>query len=399
MSPDRTSQDWPSLSLRAVRGSSLLPLLDRRVLVCCGTGGVGKTTIAAAIALLAARRGKRVLVLTIDPARRLADALGVGDLPNEATAIPVAELAGTSPISGELHALMLDVKSTWDSAVHRFAPNEETAQRILEHRFYRKITEGISGSQEYSAMLRLLDVLEEDAYDLVVVDTPPARNALEFLDAPRRVSDVLEEGVLKWLVTPSFSATRAGLRIFGKGSAALFSIFERFTGAEVLTSLSEFATSFSGIFGNLRNRAHRVQEHLGRPTTAFVLVTQPTSLAVREAASFLEQLIQMELPFGGFVVNRVHWGTTAAPSPTPPIGPQGFPAQTPAGMDPDAYQEMVERVWELHRSYTEWAEHDRAVVTSLKEWFGDQHAYIEVPELHTDLHDLDALGMLETYLI
>ncbi len=394
-----SSQDWPSLTLRAIGGSSLLPLLDRRVLVCCGTGGVGKTTIASAIALMAARRGKRVLVMTIDPARRLADALGVGHLPNEATSIPVTELAGAAPISGELHALMLDVKSTWDDAVNRFSPNEETAQRILEHRFYRKITEGISGSQEYSAMLRLLDVLEEDAYDLVVVDTPPARNALEFLDAPRRVADVLEEGVLKWLVTPSFSATRAGLRIFGKGSAALFSIFERFTGAEVLTSLSEFATSFSGIFGGLRSRAQRVQEHLARPSTAFVLVTQPTSMSVREAASFLEQLIQMELPFGGFVINRVRWGTPDTPSPTPPIGPVGFPADPPAGMDPAEYEKMVQRVWDLHRSYTEWAEHDRGVVASLKEWFGEQHAYLEVPELGQDLHDLDALGMLETYLL
>ena len=392
---------WPTVPLAEVSkpAGGLLPLLDRRVLVCCGTGGVGKTTIAAAIALMAARRGKRVLVMTIDPARRLADALGVGDLPNEATPIPVAQFAGTSPISGELLAMMLDVKSTWDDAVARFAPDQEMADAILGHRFYRKITEGISGSQEYSAMLRLLDMLEEDRYDLVVVDTPPARNALDFLDAPRRVTDVLEEGVLKWLVTPSFTATRAGFRIFGKGGAALFSIFERFTGAEVLTNLSEFATSFSGIFGTLRSRAQTMQEILRQPSTGFLLVTQPTAMSVKEAATFLEKLIDLQMPFGGFVVNRMHWGSQQDTSDEPPFGPGGFPKRPPDEVDEEAYREMVDRVWELHRAYSEWAHHDRGVVESLREWFGDRHLCLEVPDLQSDLTDLRSLAMLEAYLI
>ena len=393
--------NWPTMPMAAYGrpAGGLLPLIERKVLVCCGTGGVGKTTISAAVALMAARRGKRVLVMTIDPARRLADALGVGDLPNEATSIPVSQLAGTAPISGELQAMMLDVKSTWDGAVERFAPSAEVAERILAHRFYRKITEGISGSQEYSAMLRLLDVLEEDRHDLVVVDTPPARNALDFLDAPARVTDVLEEGVLKWLVTPSFSASRAGLRIFGKGGAALFSIFERFTGAEVLTSLSEFATSFSGIFGTLRGRAQTVQEILHQDSTAFLLVTQPTAMSVKEAAAFREMLIDQELPFGGFVVNRMRWGSTGSPAAEPPRGPDLFPVQPPPGVDAAQYEQMVVRVWELHRTYSAWARHDRGVVESLREWFGDRHPCQEVPELPAELTDLAALGMLESYLV
>ncbi len=392
---------WPTTPMEAAAPAtgSLLPLIERKVLVCCGTGGVGKTTISAAIALMAARRGKRVLVMTIDPARRLADALGVADLPNEATAIPVSQLADTPPIPGELHALMLDVKSTWDDAVNRFAPNAEAAERITHHRFYRKITEGISGSQEYSAMLRLLDVLEEDRYDLVVVDTPPARNALEFLDAPGRVADVLEEGVLRWLVTPSFSRARAGLRIFGKGGAALFAVFERFTGADVLASLSEFATAFSGVFGTLRTRAQRVQQILRQDDTAFLLVTQPTGMAVREAGAFLEQLMAEDLPFGGFVLNRMHWGSTDPVPAEPPRGPEGFPTEVPAGIDPDAYEQMVRQVWELHRVYSDWARHDRGVVDALREWFGDRHPYREVPDLHIDLSDLAALGVLESYLV
>jgi len=385
--------------LTPAAGSGLLPLLDRHVLVCCGTGGVGKTTISAALALLAAKRGKRVLVLTIDPARRLADALGVADLPDEPTPIPVSELAGIPPISGELTALMLDVKSTWDRAVRRFAPDEEAAERILGNRFYRKITEGISGSQEYSAMLRLLDVAEDDAYDLVVVDTPPSRHALEFLDAPNRVTEVLEEGVLRWLIAPSFNTAWAGMRIFGKGGAALFQIFERFTGSDVLGGLSEFVTEFSTVFGELRARARRVQSLLREPSTAFVLVTQPTGTALREAGGFVDQLQREELPFGGFVINRVHWGGPASPGAQPPRGADGFPTAPPPGIDAGAYERMVTRAWELHRTYARWAEHDRAVIEAMRERFGDGVPYQQVPDVLLELHDLKSLGMIHPYLV
>ncbi len=379
-------------------GAGMLRLLDRHILVCCGTGGVGKTTISAALALMAAKRGKRVLVLTIDPARRLADALGVADLPDEPTPIPVAELAGIPPISGELSALMLDVKSTWDRVIRRYAPDEETAEQILEHRFYRKVTEGISGSQEYSAMLRLLDVAEDDRYDLVVVDTPPSRHALEFLDAPRRVSDVLEEGVLRWLIAPSFSGAWAGMRIFGKGGAALFQIFERFTGSDMLGALSEFVTQFSSVFGALRGRAQRVQELLREPSTSFVLVTQPTGQALREAGDFVGQLRSEELPFGGFVINRMHWSGHGAPGDALPRGADGFPDAPPPGIDAGAYERMVARTWELHGTYSAWAAHDRRVVDALRERFGDEVPYQEVPDILLELNDLKSLGMLHPYL-
>lgn len=377
--------------------NGLLPLMDRRVLVCCGTGGVGKTTVSAALGLLAASRGKRTLVITIDPARRLADSLGVHDLPNRATPIPIPELAGMPPIAGELSAMMLDVESTWDQLVERFA-SPEAAQRILGNRYYRKLTEGISGSQEYSAMLRLLDVVEDDRYDLVVVDTPPARNALEFLEAPRRLGDVLEEGVLGWLVSPSFSATRAGARIFGKGGARLFGIFERFIGGEVLGGLSEFVTAFSGLFGVLRTRSRTVEEVLRRPSTAFLLVTQPTPLAVREAGAFHQQLLDADMPFGGIVLNRVHWGSATPPADDPPRGADGFPLAPPAGVDPADHEAMVARIWALHREYTTWVEHDRAVIAELRERFGADLPYPEIPDLGTDLHDLRALALLQPYL-
>ncbi len=377
---------------------SLLPLIRRQVLICGGTGGVGKTTISAALALLAARRGRRVLVLTVDPARRLADALGVADLTNRPTPIPVSTLADLPPITGELSAMMLDVKSTWDDAVRRYAPDRETAERILGNRFYRKVTEGISGSQEYSAMLRLLDVVEDGRYDLVVVDTPPARNALEFLDAPRRLGNVLQKGVLRWLVAPSFSPSLAGRRIFGKRGAALFQIFERFVGTDVLSGLSEFLTAFSGLFETLRSRAERVEQVLLQPTTAFLLVTQPSPLALRDAAAFHAQLREAGLPFGGFVINRVHWGSPVSPSPEPPRGPGAFPWQPPDGVDRGAYERMVARVWALHLDWTRWAEHDRAIIDGMRQRFGDDVPYQQVPDLQIDLTDLRALNLLEPYL-
>lgn len=377
--------------------SGLLPLLDRRVLVCCGTGGVGKTTISATLGLMAARRGKRTLVITIDPARRLADSLGVRDLPNRATPIPIPEIAGTTPISGELSAMMLDVAGTWDQLVERFS-TQEGAQRILRNRYYRKLTEGISGSQEYSAMLRLLDVVEDDRYDLVVVDTPPARNVLEFLEAPRRLTDVLEEGVMGWLVSPSFSATRAGARIFGKGGAALFGILERFIGSDVLSGLSEFVTAFSGLFGVLRGRSRAMEEVLRSPSTAFLLVTQPTQLAVRDAVAFHAQLVEARMPFGGIVLNRVHWGSEETPADQPPRGAGKFPRTPPEGVGAAEYDAMIDRVWALHREYTTWAAHDRAVIAQLRERFGQDLPYPEIPDLGTDLHDLRALALLQPYL-
>jgi len=378
---------------------SLLPLIDQRLLICCGTGGVGKTTISAAIALMAARKGKRVLVLTIDPARRLADTLGVRDLPNQAMPIPVKQLADATPITGELSALMLDVKSTWDDAVRRYAPAPEVADQILENRFYQKITEGISGTQEYSAILRLLDVVEEERYDLIVVDTPPARNALEFLDAPRRISGVLEEGVLHWLITPRFTSKWAGARIFGKGSAALFQIFERFVGADVLRNISEFLTSFSSLFDTIHGRAERVQSLLRQPSSSFLLVTQPTTMAVRDAVAFHGQLQDAQVPFGGLIVNRMHWSTPGVPAAEPPRGPDAFPAEPPGEVDPVIYERMVARVWELHQVYCRWARHDREVVDGLQESFGADYPCQEVPDLQIDLTDLRALSMLEPYLI
>ena len=377
---------------------SLLPLIDKRLLICCGTGGVGKTTISAAVALLAARKGKRVLVLTIDPARRLADTLGVRDLPNQAMPIPVTQLADATPITGELSALMLDVKSTWDDAVRRYAPTPEVANQILENRFYQKITQGISGTQEYSAILRLLDVVEEDRYDLIVVDTPPARNALEFLDAPRRISGVLEDGVLHWLITPRFTSRWAGARIFGKGSAALFQIFERFVGEDVLRNISEFLTSFSSLFDTLHSRAERVQELLRKPSSSFLLVTQPTTMAVQDAVAFHGQLQEAQVPFGGLIVNRMHWSTQGVPADEPPRGADAFPLEPPAGVDPAAYEQMVARVWEQHQLYCRWARHDREVVDGLRESFGTDVPCQEVPDLQIDLIDLRALSMLEPYL-
>ena len=243
---------------------------NRRIVVMSGTGGVGKTTLSAAWALHQAQLGRHVLVLTIDPARRLAQALDLEPSAGIAQPITLPKTQG-----GSLHAAMLDARMTFDYIVEQFSPNPDIARRILANPYYQKAAGALGGSQEYMAMEALLEAVQDDQWDLVVLDTPPSHNAIEFLDAPRRLLAVLERGGLGWLITPAFDAAMAGTRLFGRGGAALFRIFERLTGATVLQGMAEFVTSFADLLPGFRERAAAVRELLQGSDAAFVLVTAP----------------------------------------------------------------------------------------------------------------------------
>ena len=263
-------------------------LANREVIVVCGTGGVGKTTVSAALAVAAARGGRRVLVMTIDPARRLASSLGIDGAFNEATAIDLSALPGEQgplPEGAALHAMMLDAKSTWDGVVNRFAANAESRDRILGNHYYQRAAGSLAGSQEYMAMEKLLEVVRSERYDLVVLDTPPTRNALDFLEAPERMMAILQESIIKWIAPSSgrFSASRAGALLFGRGQQAMFSMFERFVGENVLRGISEFISSFSGLLDGMRSRAAEVMALLRSERAAFVLVASPSRIALSEA--------------------------------------------------------------------------------------------------------------------
>jgi anion-transporting ArsA/GET3 family ATPase len=270
------------------------------VVVCCGTGGVGKTTTSAVLALAAARRGRNAIVVTIDPAKRLADTLGLESLGNLAHEIDrrLWDPTGDAPASGHLSALMLDTRSTFDALVQKHATSAEQAERILENRFYRNIAGALSGTQEYMAMEKLHELHEEGGYDLIVIDTPPTRHALDFLEAPARLTRLLDNRIFRVLMVPT--------RIAGVAVAAFLRTVAKVVGAEVIDDIVAFFRAFEGMEQGFRDRAASVTELLADAQTGFVLVTSPRRDAVEEAEFFADRLHEGDLEVAALIVNRVH---------------------------------------------------------------------------------------------
>jgi anion-transporting ArsA/GET3 family ATPase len=287
---------------------------ERGVVVCCGSGGVGKTTVSATFALAAARAGRRACVVTVDPARRLADALGVESLPNTPS-----EVEGDWP--GHLYALMLDAKGTFDDLVQRYARTPEQAESILANRLYQNLAGALSGTQEYMAMEKLYELVHSGEFDVVVVDTPPTRNALDLLDAPRRLTRFLENRLFRALMVP----TRVGLRAISVATTALLRTIARVAGAEIVQDAVSFFQAFEGMEDGFRSRASAVHDLLADPATAYVLVTSARPDAVTEASFFAEKLGERDVAVAALVVNRIapSFGDgapepAAAPSATAP---------------------------------------------------------------------------------
>jgi anion-transporting ArsA/GET3 family ATPase len=279
----------------------------KEIIVCAGAGGVGKTTTAAAIALRAAVDGKRTAVLTIDPAKRLASSLGLKELSNEPTKVSTRKFtsAGIEP-RGELYAMMLDTKSTFDDVVTKYAPTREQADKIIANRFYRNISGTLSGTQEYMAMEKLYELYADGNYDLIVIDTPPTRNALDFLDAPKRMTDFFESRVLRWFLLPYMKAGGGFMRVANVAARTFLSIVKRIVGAEVLDDTAEFFGNLEGMYEGFKQRARDVAALLRSDATTFVVVTSPAEDSVEEARFFAGRLNQEGLHFGALVVNRVH---------------------------------------------------------------------------------------------
>ena len=274
---------------RAGSKPETLPTLvaERSVVVCCGSGGVGKTTVSATFALAAAQAGRRACVVTVDPARRLADALGVESLPNTPS-----EVAGDWP--GHLHALMLDSKGTFDDLVERYARTPDQAEAILSNRLYQNLAGALSGTQEYMAMEKLYELVQSDEFDVVVVDTPPTRNALDLLDAPRRLTRFLENRLFRALLVP----TRMSLRAVSMATQALLRTISKVAGAEIVQDAVGFFQAFEGMEDGFRSRASAVHELLADPATAYVLVTSARPDAVAEAGFFAEKLAERDVDGG-----------------------------------------------------------------------------------------------------
>jgi anion-transporting ArsA/GET3 family ATPase len=409
---------------------------ERSIVVCCGSGGAGKTTTSAAIALAGAAAGRRACVVTIDPARRLADALGIQTLSNSPKRIE-------GEWAGELSAVMLDAKGTFDDLVARYSADEEQAERILSNRLYRNLTSALAGTQEYMAAEKLYELNESAAFDLVVVDTPPTRNALDFLDAPGRLTRFLENRIFRLLLMP----TRASLKALTVATQALLKTISKVAGAEIVEDAVAFFRAFDGMEAGFRDRARRVEQLLGDPGTSFVLVAAPRRDSVEEAGFFADRLAEAGQAVSALVMNRLHPDfragadsratTSSAPGAgtpgsgtdavTPGIGSSGEEAPeegvaSSGGQAPEEPEEGVgspdeeaapearlaglskaeaaEALAELRQNLADFqylADRERRYLSELEAKIAG--VIVKVPYLEQDVHDLPGLALVADHLM
>ncbi len=365
---------------RTVKGSP--PRLDidhvletAKIVVCCGSGGVGKTTTAAALALRAAERGRRTVVLTIDPARRLAQSMGLTELDNVPRAVKGVEVTG----GGSLDAMMLDMKRTFDEIVEKHADTGK-AQAIFDNPFYQALSSSFAGTQEYMAMEKLGQLRASGDYDLIVVDTPPTRSALDFLDAPERLTTFLDGRLVKVLLAPAKASGKAYLKVVTVGFNVFTNAITKIIGASVLQDLSQFVAALETMFGGFRERAQATYDLLKDPGTAFVVVATPERDALREASYFVERLATEQMPLAGLIVNRVHRSAAA-----------GLTAQKSLAaaeeLDPTS---LTAGVLRLHAERLALSQRE----ARLQERFTSAHPKVPVVEVAAqpgDVHDLDGL--------
>ena len=358
-------------------------LEGKEVCICAGSGGVGKTTSSAAIAAGLASRGQKVAVLTIDPAKRLADSLGLDELSNEPSKVDpkLLERNGVE-MRGELWAMMLDAKATFDELVRKHAPDAETRDRILSNRIYRQLSGALAGSQEYMAMEKLFELHATGQFDVLVLDTPPSRNALDFLDAPKRLTQFIEGRGMQMFMKPTGFATK----MVGRGSSMALGVLKKIVGIDLLSDLSEFFQAFSSMVGGFQERAKRVNELLADPRTTFLIVCGPQGEPIEEAVYFHRKLVEAKLPVGGVVVNKVHFDTGAG-------SVEDCAAELQSVLDAD----LAERVAENYSDYAALAARDAGNVEKLAREMNEKRV-IRVPYLDEDVHDLEGLLQIDRYL-
>jgi len=358
---------------------------ESRIIVCCGSGGVGKTTTAAALALRAAERGRATVVLTIDPARRLAQSLGLVELDNTPRRVAgVDESAG-----GSLDAMMLDMKRTFDEIVLSHAEPERAAQ-ILDNPFYKALSSSFSGTQEYMAMEKLGQLAADGRWDVIVVDTPPSRSALDFLDAPQRMSTFLDGRMIRLLMAPAKAGGRAYLRVLSAGMGMFTGILNKIVGQSLLSDLSLFVSGLESMFGGFRERAEKTYQLLKRRGTSFVVVAVPERDALREAAYFVERLGDEGMPLTGLVLNRVHASGGERLSRQRSLGAAEL-------LDRLGGHPVAAAVLRLHAERLAVADRDQR----LRDRFSSAHPHVavaSVPAFAGDVHDLDGLRSVSAAL-
>ena len=359
-------------------------MADKRVCVCGGSGGVGKTTTSAAIALGMAAEGAKVAVVTIDPAKRLANALGLEELANEPRRVAPRRLTGAGiEMRGELWAMMLDPKRTFDELIDRVSADPARAGEIKANRVYRELSTAVSGSQEFTAVAKLYELERDGDFDLLVLDTPPSRNALDFLDAPGRLTSFLEGRALKAFIRP----TGLGMRLFGRGAAPLLAGLRRVTGVDLIGDLSTFFGLLGDMTEDFSARARQVERMLRAPTTAFLLVTSAQQAAIDEAIWFRRTLADSGLPFAGVIVNRVHHDLLGDSEPKDLV----------SALSDELPPDLAERVATNFADYHRLARRDTRNVAKLGEELAGEPLLL-VPRLDDDVHDIAGLLRMHRYL-
>ena len=349
-----------------------------RIVVCCGSGGVGKTTTAAALAMQAAELGRRVVLITIDPAKRLADALGLSELSNEPSRVQ-------HECSGELWAMMLDARATFDEVIRRQSRNKQQVQAILTNPFYSNIASRLSGSQEYMAAEKLYELFNDDRFDLVIVDTPPTREALDFLEAPQKLMNFLDHRVYRWLVMPA----RGGLRVLNFAAQPILKTIGRVIGADVLADAINFFQAFEGIEEGFRQRALAVQTLLKSTDSKYVVVASAHDDTIREAIFFTDELARVGTPVTGLIINRLQ----------PKFGKGSATASTTAARKAD--KEGDTDLAALHSNLAHVRRIVQAEEATLKPLLDSVGSALVVRlyQRATDVHDLDAIADLGRDLV
>lgn len=365
-------------------------LRDKEIVVVCGSGGVGKTSISAAIALEAAR-GRRAMVVTIDPARRLASALGLrAGLGHAETEVELAD-----GFQGSLHAAMLDMKTAWDELIDRYSDSRQAAENIKSNRIYRGISEQFIGSQGYMAMEKLADLHERDEYDVIIIDTPPTRSALDFLEAPKRMTDFIGGSLLRWMAKPYSAAGKVGMRAFNFTASPFLRIADRVLGSQVLEDLSALVLDFQGMYDGFKQRAEQVLDLLSSPVTGFVVVTTLEGPSFQEAEFFVDRLVDSELPLAGTIANKVIPPRFASGGEVPVERSQELAEQT--GLDPERARAALEDARAALGTLSLMARRDVACLDELGR--RSRAPLAKVPLFTEDVHDLDGLKRLAAYVL
>ncbi|OGQ16878.1 MAG: hypothetical protein A3B70_01815 [Deltaproteobacteria bacterium RIFCSPHIGHO2_02_FULL_40_11] len=360
----------------------LLKLLkEKKMLVIGGTGGVGKTTLSCALALKAAKLGRKTLVLTIDPAKRLATTLGLDikrDEPQKVKMDPPAPL----------WAMVLNTQKTFDALIRKYAPSQEITDKILSNRIYQYLASSMAGTEEYMALEKLYELHETKAFDFIVLDTPPTQHAVSFLNAPDRLTNFLDENTMKWFLKPSFKAGKLGLKLFSSGSKIFSKVLERVTGLKILQDLAEFLISLQTFYQGFKERTQKAKTILSHTDTSFFIVTHPETTLLQQALTFQEHLLQKNIHMDAILMNRV--------TSTIPLSPEEKDEMD--ALDIQKFSKSDQMVFDIFQSYENLAQSEKKEIQAFQEQLPKDVHVFEIPFFEEDIYDIKGLNRLNLHI-